>query len=155
MHGRVDRHQHRGRDPAGQGHGAGPYHRDHSRRLWRALSIEAVQPAIPASEGSSRAGMAGAAHERESTLRTRTISVSGRRPRVMCTYCLSREDDYLKECSATVVWLTDAGGLTLDRTVFYAASAGPPADRGVLTTATGDTIALANASYTDPAKTEI
>ena len=29
------------------------------------------------------------------------------------------------------------------------------ADRGVLTTATGDTIAIANASYTDPAKTEI
>src|SRR5262245_5884720 len=155
MHGRVDRHQHRGRDPAGQGHGAGPYHRDHSRRLWRALSIEAVQPAIPASEGSSRAGMAGAAHERESTLRTGLISVIRLRRRVMLTDCLFRENSYLKECSATVVGLTDAGGVMLDRTVFYAASGGQPADRGVLTTATGDTIAIANVSYTDSAKTEI
>ena len=73
----------------------------------------------------------------------------------MPTDCLFREDAYLKECSATVVGLSDAGGIVLDRTVFYAASGGQPGDRGVLTTATGDVIAIEGASYTDPEKTEI
>ena len=43
----------------------------------------------------------------------------------------------------------------LDRTVFYAASGGQPADRGVLTTATGDVIQIAGASFINPEKTEI
>jgi misacylated tRNA(Ala) deacylase len=73
----------------------------------------------------------------------------------MSTDCLFREDAYLKECSATVVGFTETGGIVLDRTVFYAASGGQPADRGVLTTASGDAILLDNAIYTDPAKTEI
>jgi len=73
----------------------------------------------------------------------------------MPTDCLFREDSYLKECSATVVGLTEAGGIVLDRTVFYAASGGQPADRGVLTTATGDALLISGASFTDPGKTEI
>jgi misacylated tRNA(Ala) deacylase len=73
----------------------------------------------------------------------------------MATDCLFRDDSYLKECSATVVGLTDAGGVILDRTVFYAASGGQPADRGVLRTASGDAIPIASAGYTDPAKSEI
>ena len=73
----------------------------------------------------------------------------------MPTDCLFREDSYLKECSATVVGLTEAGGIVLDRTVFYAASGGQPADGGVLTTASGDAILIANASYIDASKTEI
>jgi misacylated tRNA(Ala) deacylase len=73
----------------------------------------------------------------------------------MPTDCLFREDSYLQECDATVVGLTEAGGVVLDRTVFYAASGGQPADRGVLTTATGDTVAIASAGYIDAGKTEI
>src|SRR5205807_8961742 len=73
----------------------------------------------------------------------------------MSTDCLFQEDSYLKECSATVVGFTDAGGVMLDRTVFYAASGGQPADRGVLTTATGDAVLIEDASYFDAQKNEI
>jgi misacylated tRNA(Ala) deacylase len=73
----------------------------------------------------------------------------------MPTDCLFREDSYLKECSATVLGLTEAGGILLDRTVFYAASGGQPADHGVLTTATGDAILIDNVTFTDAGKTEI
>src|SRR5256885_8201162 len=73
----------------------------------------------------------------------------------MSTDCLFREDSYLKECSATVVGFTDVGGIMLDRTVFYAASGGQPADRGALTTATGDAILIEGANYIDSDKSAI
>ena len=73
----------------------------------------------------------------------------------MPTDCLFREDPYLKECSATVIGFTEAGGILLDRTVFYAASGGQPGDRGALTTAKGDAILIETAAYIDPAKSEI
>jgi misacylated tRNA(Ala) deacylase len=73
----------------------------------------------------------------------------------MPTDCLFREDAYLKDCSATVLGGTEAGGIILDRTVFYATSGGQPADRGVLIAATGDPVLIEGASYTGADKGEI
>jgi misacylated tRNA(Ala) deacylase len=73
----------------------------------------------------------------------------------MSTDCLFREDSYLEACDATVVGLTEAGGVVLDRTVFYAASGGQPADRGVLTRSSGEPMSIEGAIYTGPEKTEV
>ncbi len=73
----------------------------------------------------------------------------------MPTECLFRDDSYLKECEARVVAVTEQGGIVLDRTVFYANSGGQPGDTGIITTADGTRIAIDNAVYTDPGKTEI
>jgi misacylated tRNA(Ala) deacylase len=73
----------------------------------------------------------------------------------MATDCLFREDSYLKDCDATVVAIEPNGGIVLDRTVFYAASGGQPADKGVIVTKSGDRIEIANVVFTDPGKTTI
>ena len=73
----------------------------------------------------------------------------------MATDCLFRDDSYLKDCDATVVAIEPNGGIVLDRTVFYAASGGQPADKGVIVTKSGDRIEIANVVFTDPGKTTI
>jgi misacylated tRNA(Ala) deacylase len=73
----------------------------------------------------------------------------------MATDCLFREDSYLKDCDATVVAIEPNGGIVLDRTVFYAASGGQPADRGSLVSKAGDAIPIANVVFNDLGKTTI
>lgn len=73
----------------------------------------------------------------------------------MPTDCLFREDSYLKDCEATVVAITEQGGIVLDRTVFYATSGGQPGDTGTLILADGTRLPISTAIYTDAQKTEI
>lgn len=71
----------------------------------------------------------------------------------MATDCLFLDDAYLQECDARVV-AADAGGIVLDRTVFYATGGGQPGDRGVLVRADGSKLPVSVAQY-DPSKTNI
>jgi misacylated tRNA(Ala) deacylase len=71
----------------------------------------------------------------------------------MATDCLFRDDSYLKDCDARIVDIHADGAIVLDRTVFYAASGGQPADRGTITTPSGEAIDIANVTFSDAGKT--
>jgi misacylated tRNA(Ala) deacylase len=72
----------------------------------------------------------------------------------MPTDCLFREDAYLTSTPATVVGISEKGGIVVDRTCFYATSGGQPGDSGTLVTRAGE-FPLATAVYNDALKTEI
>ena len=72
----------------------------------------------------------------------------------MPTDCLFREDAYVTSTPATVLGVTEKGGIVVDRTCFYATSGGQPGDSGILVTPAGE-FPLATAVYNDPLKTEI
>lgn len=68
----------------------------------------------------------------------------------MPTTLLFRDDAYLRETTATVVAITERGGIILDRTTFYATSGGQPGDTGRLVRHDGSAIMIATTVH-DPA----
>jgi misacylated tRNA(Ala) deacylase len=73
----------------------------------------------------------------------------------MATELTFRQDPYLDRVTATVLRLSERGGIVLDRTVFYATGGGQPGDVGTLTRQDGSILPIATAMWDDPAKTEI
>jgi misacylated tRNA(Ala) deacylase len=70
------------------------------------------------------------------------------------TALIFREDAYQNTAEANVLAVVN-GMLVLDRTVFYAASGGQPADHGAIRRSDGATVAISDVRYLDPAKTRI
>lgn len=62
---------------------------------------------------------------------------------------LFRDDAYLPSCEAVVTDVSEAGGVVLDRTVFYASGGGQPGDIGRIEFGDGTMVAVANTVYGD------
>lgn len=70
------------------------------------------------------------------------------------TEAVFRDDPYAAETDATVVAITENGGIILNRTIFYATSGGQPGDTGRLVRPDGSTIDISGA-VTGETKDEI
>ncbi len=70
------------------------------------------------------------------------------------TRLIFREDAYATEAEAVVLGAV-GDFLVLDASLFYAASGGQPADHGAITLASGETMAITEVRFLDPAKTRI
>ena len=66
-----------------------------------------------------------------------------------------RTESYLKTLPAVVTGVTPEGGIELDRTILYAASGGQPNDSGILRTADGRVVEIANVVHPEGDKTRI
>ncbi|CAH1652556.1 Alanyl-tRNA synthetase domain protein [Hyphomicrobiales bacterium] len=64
----------------------------------------------------------------------------------MKTQLLFRDDAYLREATARVTAVDDAG-VQLDQTIFYVQGGGQPGDRGTMTLADGASLPVLNAVY--------
>ncbi|MGL5137213.1 MAG: alanine--tRNA ligase-related protein, partial [Beijerinckiaceae bacterium] len=73
----------------------------------------------------------------------------------MTTLLHFRDDWYASSALATVIAITERGGVVLDRTVFYPTGGGQPGDRGWLMTADGHRVEIAGAVWDDPEKSVI
>jgi misacylated tRNA(Ala) deacylase len=71
----------------------------------------------------------------------------------MSTHLVFRVDWYAQQTEATVVAITEQGGVVLDQTVFYANGGGQPGDVGMLQRSDGTRLIVISAVWTDPAKT--
>lgn len=59
------------------------------------------------------------------------------------TDALFRDDAYMKSCDATVLAVTERGGVVLDRTIFYPTGGGQPGDSGTMRCTDGTSIRIA------------
>jgi misacylated tRNA(Ala) deacylase len=66
-----------------------------------------------------------------------------------------RSDSYLKSLEAVVTEVTADGGIVLDRSIFYAASGGQPADTGRLVHPDGRSVAIETVVHPDGDKSRI
>jgi misacylated tRNA(Ala) deacylase len=71
------------------------------------------------------------------------------------TEAIFREDAYLQTLDATVIGVTDTGGIVTDRTIYYATGGGQPGDTGAFELSDGTLIPITTAVYEDQSKTGI
>lgn len=73
----------------------------------------------------------------------------------MTTKLIFRDDWYAGRTEATVIAITEQGGVVLDQTVFYANGGGQPGDAGTLENTDGLKQIITSAIWIDPAKTVV